>query len=86
VVHGDSVAKLLNKIVDAKVRAPQFVGSCRLVLMVHDELLFEVRSDRVREVAELVSREMEAAMPMDVTTPVKISFGPSWGQLQPLRR
>jgi hypothetical protein len=74
--------ELVFERIDVRPQRCYPVGVERLL----DELLFEVRSDRVREVAELVSREMEAAMPMDVTTPVKISFGPSWGQLQPLRR
>ena len=68
---------------DAALRLPEFVGSARLVLMVHDEVLLEVRTDRVACVASLVHREMEGAMRLSIPTPVAICTGLCWGHLKP---
>jgi len=50
----------------------------RLVLQVHDELLFETPEGEVDRLKELVVHEMEAAMKLDVPLKVDWGFGPSW--------
>lgn len=34
------------------------------------------------QVAQIIKREMENAVPLSVTLKVKVKFGPSWGDLQ----
>jgi DNA polymerase I-like protein with 3'-5' exonuclease and polymerase domains len=67
--------------IHAELQRPELRHAATLVLMIHDELVFEVRQDRVAQVAELVKHEMEGSWPLRVPTPVKLSVGPSWGQL-----
>jgi DNA polymerase-1 len=55
----------------------------RLLLQVHDELLFEVREDAVEEVREVVREEMEGAMELDVPLEVEMGTGPSWYGCKP---
>jgi len=50
----------------------------RLLLQVHDELLFEVPEDRLDEVRELVVEEMEGAMSLDVPLVADWGIGESW--------
>ncbi len=50
----------------------------RMLLTVHDELLFEVRRGREEEVAALVREEMEGAIELDVPLEVDIGVGESW--------
>lgn len=50
----------------------------------HDELIFEVRPSDVLRVAEVVRECMEGAVALRVPLQVKLSVGPSWGELQPL--
>ncbi|WIA12996.1 hypothetical protein OEZ85_006607 [Tetradesmus obliquus] len=62
-----------------------WAGSARLLLQVHDELLFEVSEAQLPQVAALVRAVMEGAAGVwgvRVPLPVKLSVGPSWGQLQ----
>lgn len=62
-----------------------WAGSARLLLQVHDELLFEVSEVQLPQVAALVRAVMEGAAGVwgvRVPLPVKLSVGPSWGQLQ----
>jgi DNA polymerase I len=50
----------------------------RMLLQVHDELLFEVPSDQRAEVTELVVERMEAAFQLEVPLKVEVGSGPTW--------
>ena len=50
----------------------------RMLLQVHDELLFEVPEDRVEEITGLVRREMESAFELSVPLKVATGVGSSW--------
>jgi len=67
--------------VDAALRGSDL--ECRMLLTVHDELVFEVSKQRVEEAAELVKREMEAAYELDVPLRADIGWGPNWAEAVP---
>jgi DNA polymerase-1 len=50
----------------------------RMILTVHDELLFEVRRDLAHEVAALVKDRMSAATALDVPLDVEVGIGENW--------
>ena len=50
----------------------------RLLLQVHDELIFEVASGEEKELTELVRREMGSAYKLSVPLDVNIGIGKSW--------
>jgi DNA polymerase-1 len=52
--------------------------SARMILTVHDELLFEVRSEEAEEVAELVRRSMQTAATLNVPLTVDVGIGDNW--------
>ncbi|HET7574838.1 MAG TPA: DNA polymerase, partial [Solirubrobacterales bacterium] len=53
-------------------------GETRLVLQIHDELLFEGPPEEIEAAAELVEREMCAAYPLDPPLEVDVGIGPDW--------
>jgi DNA polymerase-1 len=53
----------------------------RMVLQVHDELLFEVPADEAAEVEELVRTEMENVVRLKVPLVADIAFGANWRDL-----
>jgi DNA polymerase-1 len=53
-------------------------GGARMLLQVHDELLFEVPEDEVDAVREVVVQEMESAMQLDVPLVAEWGVGPNW--------
>jgi DNA polymerase-1 len=55
----------------------------RMLLTVHDELVFEVGRRRVEEAAEVVKREMEAAYDLDVPLRADIGWGHNWAEAVP---
>jgi DNA polymerase-1 len=50
----------------------------RMLLQVHDELLFEVPVGEVEEMRALVRSQMETVVPLDVALVVDIGVGPNW--------
>ena len=50
----------------------------RMLLTVHDELVFEVREDAAAELGSLVRREMEGAIELEVPVVVEIGVGKTW--------
>ena len=53
-------------------------GETRLVLQIHDELLFEGPPEEMEAAAELVEREMCAAYPLDPPLEVDLGVGRDW--------
>jgi DNA polymerase I len=58
----------------------------RLLLSVHDELLFEVPRDEVDVLAALVRETMEGALPLSVPLIVDVKVGDDWESMTPLTR
>ncbi|MFL5770644.1 MAG: DNA polymerase I [Chloroflexota bacterium] len=58
----------------------------RLLLTVHDELLFEVPRDEVDRLAALVRETMEGALPLSVPLVADVKVGDNWEAMTPLTR
>ena len=54
----------------------------RMVLQVHDELLFEVPHDETEEVAALVQAEMEGVVKLKVPLVADLGIGANWRDLK----
>jgi DNA polymerase-1 len=52
--------------------------SSRLVLQIHDELLFEGPAEEAEQVKEIAVREMAGAYPLDPPLAVEAGIGPDW--------
>jgi DNA polymerase I len=65
------------KLAMLRFREPPTPGS-RMVLTVHDELVFEVPQAEVSEAVARVQREMESAYPLDVPLSVDVGHGMNW--------
>jgi len=50
----------------------------RIVLQIHDELLVEVHNDEKNEVLDIVKREMENSIKLDVPVKVEVGTGKTW--------
>ncbi len=54
----------------------------RLLLQIHDELIFEVPKEERDEVERLVRGKMERAYPLSCGLKVEISLGPNWAEVK----
>jgi DNA polymerase-1 len=52
----------------------------RLIMQVHDELVFEVLETELEQMRELVNREMSQAVALKVPLKVDINFGKNWSE------
>jgi DNA polymerase-1 len=50
----------------------------KLILQVHDELVFELPAGEAEEHAKWIEKEMAGAIKLDVSLKVDISYGPTW--------
>ena len=50
----------------------------RMILTVHDELLFEVPKDRAEEIGAIVRERMESAAELKVPLTVDVGIGENW--------
>jgi DNA polymerase-1 len=50
----------------------------KMVLTIHDELVFDAHRDEVEKLRRLVTEEMEQAMPLKVPLEVEIGMGQTW--------
>ena len=69
---------------DARVRESGL--RARLLLSVHDELLFETPRDEVEALATIVRETMEGALPLSVPLVVDVKVGDDWESMTPLTR
>ena len=54
----------------------------KMLLQVHDELVFETPKEEMDALKDLVFDEMPAAMDLDVTLKVDAKWGPTWGDME----
>ena len=54
----------------------------RMLLQVHDELLFEVPADELDLMRQLVREKMESVHPLSVPLLVELGVGPNWRDVE----
>ena len=54
----------------------------RMLLQVHDELVFEVPIEEVEPLKEIVYQEMPRALELTVPLKVDVKMGYNWGDLE----
>ncbi|MDO8474094.1 MAG: DNA polymerase [bacterium] len=55
---------------------------CRMLLQIHDELLFEIADDIVKESALKIKQIMEEIIQLSVPLVVQVKTGPTWGSME----
>lgn len=84
VIQG-SAADLIKRAMVAihrRLRREQF--SARMLLQIHDELVFEVPVNELDPVGRLVAEEMTQVLPLRVPLKVDLQAGPHWAAVEPL--
>jgi DNA polymerase-1 len=84
VIQG-SAADLIKRamiLIDRRLRDGGF--QARMLLQIHDELVFEAPAAEIAELAALVDREMTGALELKVSLKVDLASGPNWLDVDPL--
>ena len=56
--------------------------SARMLLQIHDELIFEVPTDQLHHLAALVQEEMIGVCALNVPLKVDMKAGPNWAETE----
>jgi len=84
VIQG-SAADLIKKamiLVDERIRERGL--RARMILQIHDELVFEAPNEELPELAALAQAEMTSAIPLSVPLKVDFAAGPNWLDVEPV--
>jgi len=71
----DMIKKAMINI-DRRIHAEKHPS--RMLIQVHDELVFEIPEKHVEEEAAMISAEMSGALELDVPVKVDVAWGPNW--------
>ncbi len=69
------------KLAMLEVRKTIGTNKTRMLLQVHDELVFELAKGEEQALVEPIRMAMEGAMPLDVPVEVDSKFGPNWNEM-----
>jgi DNA polymerase-1 len=80
------IIKIAMVRIDTELRAHAYAGDAFLTSQIHDELMYEVRDEKIAEVAEIIRTTMEGVVSLDTTkgVPLKVDVevGKNWGEMQ----
>ncbi|MFA5083852.1 MAG: DNA polymerase [Candidatus Paceibacterota bacterium] len=66
----------------AMIKTNQLGDGVRLLLSIHDELLFEIKDDILNKTVDLIKKTMEGVSKLDVPLKVEVKTGKNWGELK----
>ncbi len=79
-VQGSAADLIKKAMIDLHREMPARGLKTRLILQIHDELLFEVPEDEAERVRELVKEKMEGAIALKVPLVVDARLGKNWAE------
>jgi DNA polymerase-1 len=82
-IQGTAADILKKAMIDVAAALQQRGGLSRMILTVHDELLFEAPDAEAEEIAALVRTHMEAAFQLTVPLTVDVGIGRDWKSAKP---
>jgi len=82
VIQGSAADLIKLAMIQIHRRLRQQRSSARMLLQIHDELVFEVPERELDALAHLVSDEMVRVLPLDVPLKVDVKWGDNWGECQ----
>ena len=84
VIQGSAADLIKQAMINLRGRLRRDKSSARMLLQIHDELILEVPSGDVEELAGSVVEEMTQVQLLAVPLKVDVKFGVNWAQCEPL--
>jgi DNA polymerase-1 len=79
-IQGTAADLIKKAMIDIHARLREGEFRTRMVLQVHDELVFEVPEQEVESVSKVIRREMEGVFRLDVPLKVEVKVGRNWDE------
>ena len=77
-IQGSAADIIKKAMIDCIEKLQQSTIDAKMLLQVHDELIFEVAESEVAELEALVKEAMENTVELSVPLVVEASYGPTW--------
>ena len=84
-IQGTAADILKAAMIEIDKNLPRVSPHTKMLLQIHDELVFEAPQKDVKKVAKLVKTVMENIYKLDVPVIANVEAGPSWGNTKSLR-
>jgi DNA polymerase-1 len=78
VIQGSAADLIKRAMVNVARRIRKERRPSRMIIQVHDELVFEVPAEAVEAEQAMIREEMEGALPLEVPIKVDVNWGPNW--------
>jgi DNA polymerase-1 len=78
VIQGSAADLIKKAMINIHTRLRRERHPARMLLQIHDELVFETPSDRAEELADLARGEMQTALELSVPLVVDVGVGSTW--------
>lgn len=83
VIQGSAADLIKLAMIGVNRRLAEENPPASLLMQIHDELVFEVASEDVDQLAQLVVEEMSQVMPLAVPLKIDVKFGDTWADCEP---
>jgi DNA polymerase-1 len=84
VIQGSAADLIKQAMLNLHRRLAREQLPARMLLQIHDELVFEVPPATLQPLAAVVAHEMTQALPLQVPLKVDVSAGPNWLDVEPV--
>ncbi len=78
-VQGTAADLIKLAMIEIYKELPQISSKTKMLLQVHDELVFEIPDDDLKKVSDFVRDKMENVLKLDVPILVEVGIGKNWG-------
>ncbi|MFH1207495.1 MAG: DNA polymerase I [Patescibacteria group bacterium] len=79
-VQGTAADLMKMAMINIAKKLPEVSPRTKMILQVHDELVFEVPADEAEKVAKFIALEMNTVHVLTVPLKTDVSMGPNWGE------
>ena len=79
-VQGSAADLIKQAMINLYPRLKNELPETKLILQIHDELLFEVSQREVTQASKIIREEMERAIKLSIPVKVDINTGKSWAE------
>jgi len=84
VIQGSAADLIKQAMIAVHARLRREASPARMLLQIHDELIFEVPAERHESLGRLVREEMAGVQVLRVPLVVDVKVGPSWAEAEPV--
>ncbi len=80
-IQGTAADLMKMAMITIQKKLPKVSPQTKMILQVHDELVFEVPEQEIEKMAKFIAQEMNSVYPLAVPIKTEVAVGDNWGEL-----